>query len=148
MITRIWILPLLIALCACVNASPDSDDAAEPGATATTATVEASPAVLTMTGLGPVQIGMAVSEAEQALGAKLAPMMTEESAACWQTRRADGQGPQVFYVVEHGWISRIDIDYTTGNTPTAIKTDKGIGIGAAEADVLEAYGPATKVTPH
>jgi hypothetical protein len=142
---RICTLPLLIALTGCVDASPDIDDMAEPG---TAADAQPSPTTLTMAGLGAVRIGMTPPAAEAALGTELSPMTVGEEAACWQTRRADGEDPQVFYMVENGKITRIDIEDTTGDTPTAIKTDKGIGIGADEADVMAAYGPTTKVMPH
>lgn len=141
---RFLLLLFPIALCACMNGSPDG-------------AVPATPAALAMTGLGPVHIGMSVPEAEHALATTFAPMTPGEEEACWQTRRADGNDPQVWYMVENGKITRIDIEDTSGNAtqgfgnlpaPSAIKTVEGIGFGAAEADVIAAYGPATEVLPH
>jgi len=143
---RIWTLSPVIMLCACVHASPDLDDAdiitgAGPGSD--------SPNTLTVVGLGAVRLGMSVVEAQQALGAQLSPMMPGEDAACWMTRRADGRAPEVFYMVENDKITRIDIDHgASAGTPSDVKTDAGIGIGAAEADVLAAYGKSTKVAPN
>ena len=137
---RICTLSLLLALGACVDASPDTDNTPDSDASATTAAAQPSPAVLTMTGLGPVQIGMTLAEAEQALGAGLEPI---EDEACTQIRRTDGHDPQIFYMVENGRITRIDIE-----DGSDIKTDKGVGIGATEAEVLAAYGPGMQVMPH
>jgi len=151
MLPRIWTLPLLITLCACVHASPDSDDADTSSADLLTSAGPGSdsPNTLTMAGLGAVRLGMSVTEVQQALGAALEPMTPGTDAACWMTRRADGRAPQVFYMVENDKITRIDIDTAaSAGTPSDVKTEAGIGVGAAEADVLAAYGKSTKVTPN
>lgn len=142
----LWTLSPVIMLCACVHASPDLDDAdlitaAGPGSD--------SPNTLTVAGLGAVRLGMSVTEAQQALGAALAPMTPGAEAACWMTRRADGRAPEVFYTVENDKITRIDINTAaSAGTPSDVKTEDGIGIGAAEADVLKTYGKAAGVTPN
>ena len=130
MLSRFWSLPLLIALCAC------------------TSDVQPSPIVLTPSGLGVVRLGMTVTEAQTALGAQLDPMPAGGDAACWMTRRADGRAPQVFYTVQNGRITRIDINTATyAGTPSNVTTASGIGVGASEADVLKAYGKSTQVLP-
>jgi hypothetical protein len=45
--------------------------------------------VATMEGIGPVKIGMTAEQAEQALGAKLAPISTTFGKECWVTSRSD-----------------------------------------------------------
>jgi hypothetical protein len=109
----------------------------------------ASPRTLTMTGLGVVQLGMTVTEAQTALGAALNPMPLGSEAACWMTRRTDGRAPEVFYMVENDKITRIDINTAaSAGTPSDVKTAAGIGIGATEADVIQTYGKSAKVTPN
>ena len=131
MLPRFRTAPVLLTLCAC------------------SAPVPASPTILTTVGLGVVQLGMTVTQAEQALGAGLEPMNPGTDAACWMTRRADGRAGQVFYMVENGKITRIDINTAaSAGTPAVVKTAAGIGIGATEADVLRAYGKSTKVMPN
>jgi hypothetical protein len=142
MILRTLSLLLLLGLAACSESTP------QPAAAAPTPAGNA----LTLQGIGPVQLGMGVQEAERALQTRLRPMSPEESDACWQTQRADGQQPHIWYMVEEGRITRMDIGDTVGvsdaNPTITVKTAEGIGIGAKESDVLAAYGPATKVMPH
>ena len=97
-----------------------------------------------------MRLGMRVAEAEQALQTRFTPMEPEESEACWTARRADGKGPNVNYMVEDGRITRIGIPSAIdpGSPDSEVKTAEGISIGSPERDVLAAYGPATKVTPH
>jgi len=145
---RLSILPLLLALCACADPATEATTATADGDGATNAAP--SPTTLTATGLGAVRLGMSVAAAEQALGAKLAPMSAGQEAACWQTRRADGASPQVFYMVENGVLTRIDIDRRTEPAVPGpeFKTAAGIGIGATEPDVIAAYGAGTEILPH
>jgi hypothetical protein len=110
--------------------------------------VEPSPIVLTPSGLGVVQLGMTLIQAQTALGAALSPMPAGSEPACWMTRRADGRAPEVFYTIQNGKITRIDINNAaSAGTPSPVTTAEGIGIGASEADVLQAYGKSAKVTP-
>ncbi|MDQ7250821.1 hypothetical protein [Dongia sedimenti] len=133
MIQHIRPLVLLLGLAACSTSAPQAAD-------------------LTPQGIGAVKLGMRLAEAEQALQARFRPMEPEESEACWQTQRADGNAPHIWYMVEDGKITRIDIGDSVGvsdaNPAITVKTAEGIAIGAKESDVLAAYGPTTKVMPH
>ena len=130
LLSRFWSVPLLLAVYACADTAPPS------------------PTVLTPAGLGVVQLGMTLTQAETALGAQLEPMPPGADVACWMTRRADGRAPQVFYTVQNGRITRIDINTaSSAGTPSNVTTPEGIGVGAAEADVLKAYGKQAKVMP-
>jgi hypothetical protein len=153
MILRALPLALLLTLAACSAPAPQGSQpqTAEPGAGQPAAAPTPQPpsaTTLTLNGLGPVQLGMRVQEAEQALHARFAPMEPEESEACWTAWRGDGADPQVSYMVEDGRVTRLDIGDSDANPASTVKTAEGIGIGAAERDVLAAYGPATKVQPH
>jgi hypothetical protein len=146
--SRTWLwLPLLgglVGLAAC----------AQPGDSKTAAAPQDAAAVLSQTvlsadGLGSVRIGMTPAEAEAALGAAIEPR-GKGDAACWMTRRADGARSDVFYMVENGRITRIDVARLPGaaSPMEPILSDKGIGIAATEDAVKAAYGDALIVQPH
>lgn len=101
--------------------------------------------ILTPEGLGPVRIGMTVSQAEEALRIKLKPFdptYGDSRESCWQTYRLGETDPGVVYMVWYGRIVRIAVD---GDDKTMIATDKGIRIGDSDARVKEVYGPSLKV---
>lgn len=126
--------------------------AAALGTAALFLTMQAAPAfaeALTFEGLDKVRIGMTPAEAAQALGSKLTPMNAEmDSDACWMTQRADGKDSGIWYMVEDGRITRIDIGLDQNSRPATITTEKGIGLGASEQEVFKAYGKALKISPH
>jgi hypothetical protein len=110
------------------------------------------PPALTMEGYGPVKVGMTRAQAESALGAKLEMFFAEENDpnSCGTGKRADGKNPDVYYLIEDGRVARVEIVTIDTGTPTSppIRTAKGIGLGATEAQVKAAYGASVKVTPH
>jgi hypothetical protein len=111
---------------------------------------------LTVDGLVPVRLGMKISAAERALGAKLGRLSrssdgfsneSEAGEVCWLWRRHDGRNPGITYMTERGSIVRIDADghaRTTERTTTA----RGIGAGSSAAEVQRAYGPDLQLEPH
>jgi hypothetical protein len=104
---------------------------------------------LTTRSLGKVSVGMTVAQAEAALGAPLAvETMDDEPDACGYARRADGGDSGVSYMLGGGAINRIDVDGTDpSHPPPDVITERGIGIGATEDEVQQAY-PDAAVAPH
>lgn len=102
------------------------------------------------TGLGKVTVGMTVAQAEAALGVKLTvETIDDELGACGYARRADGAEPGIAYMVGGGAITRIDVDGADPSRPPPdALTERGIGIGATENQVRQAYGPAAVESPH
>lgn len=101
--------------------------------------------ILTPEGLGPVRIGMTVSQAEEALRVKLKPFDSTDGysrESCWETYRLGETDPSVVYMVWYGRIVRVAVH---GDDKTMIATDKGIRIGDSDARVKEIYGPSLKV---
>ncbi len=102
--------------------------------------------LLTFNGLGPVQLGMTVAEAEAALGAKFNPMNPGNGAdteGCWITSRADQIDPGITYMVRDGKIARIDAsEYIRGPAPVmpSVVTERGIHLSSSVDDVKSAYG--------
>ena len=141
-IFRLSLLALVAGLAGC--AQPPASPSAAPDAAAVLAQN-----VLSQDGLAPVRIGMPPAEAEAALGAAIEGRGSGD-VGCWMTRRADGARSDVFYMVENGRITRIDVAKLPGAaTPMKpIVTDKGIGIGASESAVRESYGDGLIVQPH
>jgi hypothetical protein len=100
--------------------------------------------VLSFQGVGPVQLGMTVKDAERALGTKLEPRsIVYTSDECYQTSRADKKDPGIGYVIESGKITVINVFSSDGQTPDVI--DKHLlGIGGTEDDIRRSYGEVKK----
>jgi hypothetical protein len=96
--------------------------------------------LLSWQGVGPVQLGMSVKDAESALGTKLEPRsIVYTSDACYQTSRADKKDPGITYVIEGGRITVINVFTSDGRTPDVVDQHR-LGIGAAEDGIRRAYG--------
>jgi hypothetical protein len=109
-------------------------------------TSAASSATLSWQGLGLVRLGMTVEEAQRGLKTSLMPKEAVDRGECWVTRRADGKDESVYYEVRSGKISAITVmpDLEKGAT-TNITDTRGLGVGATEADLREAYGLDLKI---
>ena len=117
---------------------------------------------ITFTGIGPIQIGMTVAEAEAAANIELIVRYfdyegTAEPSRCAYARPSAGP-PELALMVIDDRIARIDISSLTRQEvdgqsvaveveSSQITTPEGIGLWASEADVLAAY-PAAEVTLH
>jgi hypothetical protein len=100
--------------------------------------------VLSWQGVGPVQLGMTMKDAERALGTKLElRSIVYTSDECYETWRADKKDPGIGYVIEDGKITVIRVYSPDGQTPDV--TDKHrLGIGGTEDDIRRAYGQVKK----
>ena len=91
-------------------------------------------------GIGPVKVGMSLSQLNAALQEKFRMPKARDQQGCFTV--SSGHHPHVSFMVEDGRVSRIDID------GRGVPTDKGIQVGDSEKQVLEIYGAAVKVKPH
>lgn len=98
------------------------------------------PSILESSGIGNVRIGLALEDAEQAIGVRFRSLVPGYGPGCWLAVRADGIEPGLSYMVEDGRITRIDVTTPSGGTVPAISTAKGIRIGSTQADVERNYG--------
>ena len=133
-------LPLVLALllCACGGGQPDESEETE---TTGAAAAPARAPALTPEGYGPVRIGMTEAEALRALGdeAQGGSGATGDCHLLWS-----GQAPaNLVYMVEGGRVTRV-----TAHLDSAVKTDRGVGVGDLEAAVQAAYPEGLEVTPH
>ncbi|MGE5113966.1 MAG: hypothetical protein ACM3JB_24150 [Acidobacteriaceae bacterium] len=96
--------------------------------------------VLRFDGIGPVKVGMSLSQLNNALQEKFAMPKARDDQGCFVVTSA--RQPHVSFMLEDGKVTRIDVDNR------GIPTDKGIEVGNSEKDVLKVYGAAVKVEPH
>ena len=101
---------------------------------------------LSLTGIGPVTVGMTVAEAEEAAGVRFGPPpgppAPPPDAACTYVV-APADDPVVQLMVVDGVVSRIDV---TEGSP--VETLSGIGIGATARQVRDTYGYRIVEEPH
>jgi hypothetical protein len=145
-VKRIALLAAL-AFAACTPASN------EPAATArpeTPAPVDEAPPtvasadVLAAEGWGPLKIGMTLAEVTAALGPDSNPNSVggSDPESCDQFRPE--RAPEgVLVMIQKGKLTRISLVELS-----AIKTDRGLGIGDTADAIKAAYGDQAKATPH
>lgn len=99
---------------------------------------------LTAQGYGPLRIGMTRAEVIAAMGENDNPNAIggPDPAACDMFHPA--RAPEGLYVmVEEGVLTSLHLASTS-----ALKTDRGLGIGDSAAAVKQAYGSDARVSPH
>ncbi len=92
-------------------------------------------------GVGPLRVGMTLTELERTLGGPSRVERLEPGAACGFAR-IDNAPPGVSFMLSHDTLVRIDL------VDAGILTAEGAGVGTPESDVLRAYGPRMRVDPH
>ena len=101
---------------------------------------------LSITGIGPITVGMTVAEAESAAGVTFGPApgadAEQEDASC-RYLAVPGEAPLVLAMVVDGVVSRIDV---TDGSP--VETLSGVGIGAPAQEVRDADGERLVEEPH
>jgi hypothetical protein len=131
-----------LTLAACQPPVEPTPVPTEPPMTATTPPVAGD--VLTAQGFGPLRIGMTRPEVEAALGKDADPNSVggPDPDSCDMFRPA--RAPEgMLVMVEDGVLTSIWLISNAG-----VVTDRGIGVGAAPADVKKAYGTALTAQPH
>lgn len=101
-------------------------------------------APLTAEGWGPLKIGMTLAQITAALGPDADPEAVggAEPESCDQFRPA--RAPEgMLVMVEQGRLTRISLIRAA-----RVKTDRGLGLGAAAAEVRAAYGRTVQALPH
>ena len=113
-----------------ISAASSSDASSLPTPPAIT-----DPAILTLKGLGPLRIGMAISENSG--------WRADETQISDQCRTYASNGERHAYAMGDGKV----VKRITVNAGSEVKTEKGIGIGASEEQVRRAY-PGVRAEPH
>ena len=165
---RSWMsFGLSLALSACTRGPSEPPTApatpASENSERADATNELTPqSQVTFAGIGPIQIGMTVAEAEAAANIELVVRYfdyagTGEPSRCAYARPTAGP-PELALMVIEGRSTRVDISYLTrqevDGQPVAVEvessqitTPEGIGLWTSEADVSAAY-PEAEITLH
>jgi hypothetical protein len=102
---------------------------------------------VTLKGLGPVKLGMSISEAEKALGTMLSSRDEGFDEQCWYSFAKDDSDPITSYILNGTKIVRIDVLNPNG-LGVHIKTDSGFGIGSSEDEIRKYYGTALERKKH
>lgn len=135
----------VLLLAACKPAPQPSQDTNAGTSAASAPSAPATPAIapLTPEGWGAIRVGMREPDAVKTIPAlkTTAAAHDEDWLACHQLQ-VDGQ-PDMYVMIEEEELTRVTV--RGANT---LKTDKGLGLGATEAQVIAAYGPELKVLPH
>lgn len=150
------ILVLATVVAGCGTPEPDSQVtvAADPSRSQQTssAALPTRPArsgdrtaeVLSATGWGPLRIGMTLREITASAGADSDPKAVGGSDPEQCDEFHPARAPRgLLVMVENGRLTRISLTRSA-----AVKTDRGIGIGAGKARIVDAYGEAARETPH
>jgi len=98
-----------------------------------------SQAPLDIDGIGPVRVGMTVTQAAAAAGI---PIRLQSSVGPCGGAIVVGGPEGLSLMTDLNGITRVDV------TEPFIKTRAGIGVGSSEADVTRAYGGHVTVQPH
>ena len=138
-------LALLLAGCGGGQTDPEADEAGSNRA----AGVSPSPMakaeiVLTPEGFAPLRIGMTRAEVVKALGEASDPDAVggPDPQSCDEFRPA--RAPEgMLVMIEDGRLTRISL-----GEGSAVKTDRGLGVGDTAAAVRAAYGGALQAGPH
>ena len=90
-------------------------------------------------GVGPVEIGMTLSQLNTTLGESFAVPPNREDQACFSVSPA--KHASISFLIEQGLFARMDVD------EPGISTAEGVQVGDSEAHALKAYGRRLEITP-
>ena len=97
--------------------------------------------VLREDGIGPVKIGMSLSQLNAVLHEKFSKPTEEwESQECFYVKPS--RHPHITFMIEDGRVSRVDVD------AAVVAASSGIRVGDSEARALKTYGSALKIDSH
>ena len=88
-------------------------------------------------GVGPVRVGMTLSQLSTVLGEKFAMPLERDGQACFDVQST--KHPHVSFMIEDGHLSRVNVD------APGITTTEGVQVGDSEAKALRVYGSRLKV---
>lgn len=90
-------------------------------------------------GIGPVKVGMTLSQLNRVLNEKFSMPRDKGDQGCFYVKPA--KHPHISFMIEDGHLVRIDID------KAGLATAEGIQVGDSEARALRVYGHRLKTEP-
>jgi hypothetical protein len=103
-------------------------------------TARADLTVVRLDGIGPVHMGMNLSELNKALHTSYTKPTDPDERACNYVDLP--HQPGIGLMILHGFVARVDVD------DAFTRTAEGIHNGDSEAHALQVYGKRLKVEPH
>jgi hypothetical protein len=91
-------------------------------------------------GVGPVKVGMTLSELNTVLHENYSMPKSKGDRGCFYVRSADH--PHAAFMIEDGRLARVDVD------GPGISTVEGIQVGDSEEHARQVYGSRLKVEAH
>jgi|SRR5579859_2678165 len=91
-------------------------------------------------GIGPVKIGMSLSELNAVLHENFSMPEDKDEQTCFYVEHA--KHPGVAFMIQEGHVTRVDVD------GSGVATALGIKIGDSESQAMKVYGNKLKVEPH
>ena len=88
-------------------------------------------------GVGPVNVGMNLSQLNTVLHEKFSMPHSKDDQGCFYVEPT--KHAQIAFMIEDGRLVRIDVD------KAGVSTAEGIQVGDSEAHALQVYGPRLKV---
>lgn len=96
--------------------------------------------VLEMERIGPIRIGMTITQAEALAGPARVERIEPRDACGWAWFANVPEG--LSFMVTRDTLVRANVDLT------GFRTARGLGVGSSEADVLTTYAPNVRTSPH
>jgi hypothetical protein len=96
--------------------------------------------VVRFDGVGPVKIGMSVSQLNGVLREKFSMPVDKTDQGCFYLKSR--KHPHTAFMIENGRLVRIDVE------EPGVSTSEGIRVGDLESRALKVYGPQLKVSEH
>lgn len=97
---------------------------------------------LTTDGLGPLSIGMSISQVSRILGVPVKPEYPQDKSCGVADPYLRGNDSPIGLMFSNGALVRVSINRGSTRTPS------GFGIGTAESAVRNRFGAALQVEPH
>jgi len=91
-------------------------------------------------GVGPVKIGMSLSQLNTVLREQFPMPADKHDQACFYVNPK--RRPHISFMIENGHLARVDVE------SPGVSTSSGIQVGDSESQVLKVYGSRLKVQPH
>jgi hypothetical protein len=91
-------------------------------------------------GVGPVKVGMTLSQLNTVLHEKFSMPHSKDEQSCFYV--GPTKHAQIAFMIQAGRLVRIDVD------EAGVSTAEGIQVGDSESRALQVYGPRLRVKPH
>jgi bacillopeptidase F (M6 metalloprotease family) len=96
--------------------------------------------IVRQSGVGPVKVGISLSQLNATLQEKFTLPQNKEDRACFYV--TPKKHPGISFMIENGHLVRIDVD------KAGVATAEGVQVGDSEEHAKQVYGAQLKIEPH